>query len=102
MPAIVSSVPEHDASVFHTCPTAQANPVVFFDLQLGRYGNATKLGRVTMELKADVVPKTAENFRALSEAQEVHASLLSPCPHSCMPRCKARSLRMPFCDVLSI
>ena len=26
---------------------------------------ATKLGRITMELRADIVPKTAENFRAL-------------------------------------
>ena len=35
------------------------NPVVFFDFQIGTY----KAGRVKMELFADVVPKTAENFR---------------------------------------
>jgi peptidyl-prolyl isomerase F (cyclophilin D) len=38
---------------------------VYFDLALGRYGDAVSLGRVVMELKADVVPKTAENFRQL-------------------------------------
>ncbi|KAL9627265.1 MAG: hypothetical protein Q9164_007655 [Protoblastenia rupestris] len=36
-----------------------ANPVVFFDLTLG----GEPLGRVKMELFADVTPKTAENFR---------------------------------------
>jgi peptidyl-prolyl isomerase H (cyclophilin H) len=35
------------------------NPVVFFDITLG----GEPLGRVKMELFADVVPKTAENFR---------------------------------------
>lgn len=40
--------------------------MVYFDLQLGRYGDAVPLGRVVMELKADVVPRTAENFRALA------------------------------------
>jgi len=38
-----------------------ANPKVFFDVTIG--GN--KAGRIVMELNADVVPKTAENFRAL-------------------------------------
>ncbi|KAJ5246952.1 peptidyl-prolyl cis-trans isomerase H [Penicillium chermesinum] len=36
-----------------------ANPVVFFDITLG--GEA--LGRVKMELYANVTPRTAENFR---------------------------------------
>jgi peptidyl-prolyl isomerase H (cyclophilin H) len=35
------------------------NPVVFFDVALGGHG----LGRIKMELFADAVPKTAENFR---------------------------------------
>ena len=30
----------------HGC--RQVNPLVFFDLQLGRYGDAVKLGRVVM------------------------------------------------------
>merc|ERR1712098_660491 len=34
---------------------------VYFDLSAG----GQKLGRVTMELRSDVVPKTAENFRQL-------------------------------------
>ena len=35
------------------------NPVVFFDIKVG----TTDLGRILIELFADVVPKTAENFR---------------------------------------
>ncbi|XP_031425932.1 peptidyl-prolyl cis-trans isomerase A [Clupea harengus] len=38
-----------------------ANPKVFFDLTAG----GKPVGRVIMELRADVVPKTAENFRQL-------------------------------------
>jgi peptidyl-prolyl isomerase F (cyclophilin D) len=37
------------------------NPLVFFDITIG----GEKAGRIVMELRADVVPKTAENFRAL-------------------------------------
>ncbi len=37
------------------------NPKVFFDIKIGD----KKAGRIVMELRADVVPKTAENFRAL-------------------------------------
>lgn len=37
----------------------QANPVVFFDTTLG----GEPLGRIKMELFADIVPRTAENFR---------------------------------------
>jgi len=38
-----------------------SNPRVFFDIAVG----GASLGRVVMELYADVVPKTAENFRVL-------------------------------------
>eukprot|EP01095_Lingulamoeba_sp_RSL-Kostka_P018118 TRINITY_DN978_c3_g3_i1.p1 TRINITY_DN978_c3_g3~~TRINITY_DN978_c3_g3_i1.p1 ORF type:complete len:180 (+),score=53.27 TRINITY_DN978_c3_g3_i1:101-640(+) len=38
-----------------------SNPVVFFDISIG----GTAVGRIKMELFADVVPKTAENFRQL-------------------------------------
>ncbi|MCS6900537.1 MAG: peptidylprolyl isomerase [Myxococcales bacterium] len=38
-----------------------ANPRVFFDIQINR----VPAGRIVFELFADVVPKTAENFRAL-------------------------------------
>ncbi|XP_059476681.1 peptidyl-prolyl cis-trans isomerase H [Neocloeon triangulifer] len=35
------------------------NPVVFFDITVGN----TEIGRMVMELFADVVPRTSENFR---------------------------------------
>jgi len=43
-----------------------ANPKVFFDLTVG----GESAGRITMELRADVVPKTAENFRALCTGEK--------------------------------
>lgn len=42
------------------------NPQVFFDLDIG----GKPEGRVTFELYADVVPKTAENFRALCTGEK--------------------------------
>lgn len=45
---------------------SRANPRVFFDLEIGgKYA-----GRVTMELRADVVPRTAENFRCLCTGEK--------------------------------
>ncbi|PRP73961.1 peptidyl-prolyl cis-trans isomerase [Planoprotostelium fungivorum] len=43
-----------------------SNPRVFFDLNIG----GAPAGRVTFELYADVVPKTAENFRALCTGEK--------------------------------
>uniref|UniRef100_A0A182Q0W1 PPIase cyclophilin-type domain-containing protein n=1 Tax=Anopheles farauti TaxID=69004 RepID=A0A182Q0W1_9DIPT len=37
------------------------NPLVFLDIKVGQ----ESVGRIVIELRADVVPKTAENFRAL-------------------------------------
>ncbi|KAF9891753.1 peptidyl-prolyl cis-trans isomerase cpr6 [Aspergillus nanangensis] len=45
---------------------SQRRPRVFFDLQIGNQ----KAGRVALELFNDVVPKTAENFRALSTGEK--------------------------------
>ncbi|KAK9814671.1 hypothetical protein WJX72_009546 [[Myrmecia] bisecta] len=51
-------------------PPNKDNPLVYFDLKLGRYGDAAPLGRVVMELKQDVVPKTAKNFLELCQREE--------------------------------
>ncbi|KAJ1653634.1 hypothetical protein IWQ61_006277 [Dispira simplex] len=42
-------------------------PKVFFDIVSDKKG---KLGRVVMQLRSDVVPKTAENFRALCTGEK--------------------------------
>ena len=47
-------------------PVTPTNPVVFFDLKIGNGPS----GRVEMELFKDVVPKTAENFRALCTGEK--------------------------------
>ena len=43
-----------------------ANPQVFFDITIG----GKLAGRITFELFADTVPKTAENFRALCTGEK--------------------------------
>eukprot|EP00448_Togula_jolla_P034922 CAMPEP_0170628768 /NCGR_PEP_ID=MMETSP0224-20130122/32904_1 /TAXON_ID=285029 /ORGANISM="Togula jolla, Strain CCCM 725" /LENGTH=57 /DNA_ID=CAMNT_0010956303 /DNA_START=63 /DNA_END=232 /DNA_ORIENTATION=- len=43
-----------------------ANPKVYFDMTIG----GEPAGRITMELRADVAPKTAENFRALCTGEK--------------------------------
>merc|ERR1711911_346114 len=43
-----------------------ATPRVFFDMT----ADGASLGRIVMELRTDVVPKTAENFRALCTGEK--------------------------------
>ena len=45
---------------------SEKNPRVYFDMEIG--GEAA--GRITMELFASTVPKTAENFRALCTGEK--------------------------------
>lgn len=44
----------------------QTNPKCFFDINI----DGEPAGRITFELRADVVPKTAENFRALCTGEQ--------------------------------
>ncbi|KAJ2961068.1 hypothetical protein NQZ79_g3571 [Umbelopsis isabellina] len=44
--------------------SAQERPVVFFDISIGD----VPVGRMKMELFSDIVPKTAENFRRITNA----------------------------------
>jgi hypothetical protein len=44
----------------------EKNPRVFFDMEVG----GEEAGRITMELFASTVPKTAENFRALCTGEK--------------------------------
>uniref|UniRef100_A0ACB8E7B1 Uncharacterized protein n=1 Tax=Sphaerodactylus townsendi TaxID=933632 RepID=A0ACB8E7B1_9SAUR len=47
-------------------PSNPSNPRVFLDVDIG----AERVGRVVLELFADIVPKTAENFRALCTGEK--------------------------------
>merc|ERR1712063_97613 len=46
--------------------TEMSNPKVFFDITK----NNENMGRIVMELRADVVPRTAENFRSLCTGEK--------------------------------
>ncbi|CAG4938177.1 unnamed protein product [Parnassius apollo] len=46
--------------------TEQRNPLVFLDIAI----DGEQAGRIVIELRADIVPKTAENFRALCTGEK--------------------------------
>ncbi|KAL4707651.1 hypothetical protein ACJJTC_007001 [Scirpophaga incertulas] len=50
-----------DNSPIPAKPTEKRNPQVFFDISVGKQ----EIGRIIIMLRFDIVPKTAENFRAL-------------------------------------
>jgi len=52
--------------VRRTYAKKMANPKVFFDMSVDNQST----GRIVFELRADVVPKTAENFRALCTGEK--------------------------------
>lgn len=53
------------ASANNNNKPAKRNPIVFFDVKIG----SQDIGRIKIELFANVVPKTAENFRCVSDVQ---------------------------------
>ncbi|VEL20039.1 unnamed protein product [Protopolystoma xenopodis] len=53
------------ANSFHS-PSAMARPRVFFDVAC----DGSPAGRIVMELFSDIVPKTAQNFRALCTGEQ--------------------------------
>merc|ERR1711971_1295362 len=62
-------------------PPAMANPVCFFDMTIG----GTPAGLIEMTLRADVVPKTAENFRCLCTGEKPGLSFKGSSFHRVIP-----------------
>lgn len=48
------------------CPASPDNPIVYFDINIGQ----EFAGRMIIELRKDVVPMTAENFRCLCTGEQ--------------------------------
>ena len=74
------------------------NPRVFFDISIG----GSDAGRIVMELRKDVCPKTAENFRRVCvRCAGTRPAPARPFPRSCAPRRRdallARRLRRALC-----
>ena len=62
-----------------------ANPCVYFDILAKGDEETASLGRIVMELKADVVPKTCENFRQLCLREEPGTGYLGSPFHRVIP-----------------
>jgi len=54
------------------------NPCVFFDMAEGEGDESEKLGRIVIQLYADITPRTAENFRALCTGEKGNGSIGLP------------------------
>ena len=55
------AVPDQEAEANYRCPLgppSPANPLAFLDIEIG----GDLVGRIVLELKLDVVPKTSQNF----------------------------------------
>lgn len=55
-----------DVTVSSKPEEKKANPQVYFDIKIG----SSDAGRIVMILRADIVPKTAENFRQLCTGEQ--------------------------------
>ncbi|XP_011815196.1 PREDICTED: peptidyl-prolyl cis-trans isomerase-like 2 [Colobus angolensis palliatus] len=68
VPSFSSALPRLSDATTKESPVllAMVNPTMFFDIAI----DSEPLGRVSFELFADKVPKTAENFRALSTGEK--------------------------------
>ncbi|RUP46858.1 peptidyl-prolyl cis-trans isomerase E [Jimgerdemannia flammicorona] len=62
--AVVDPTPAAGALV--SAPKAGGKPVVYMDIKIGN----SAAGKIVIELRADIVPKTAENFRALCTGEK--------------------------------
>jgi len=68
MPAESNEVPKEATPEAVATPEAiAARPLVFFDIEVAGEGY---MGRIIIELYNDIVPKTAENFRALCTGEK--------------------------------
>jgi len=64
--SVVDAYPDALELVLTTLEDASRNPRVFFDISIA----GKEAGRITFELFADVVPKTADNFRCLCTGEK--------------------------------
>merc|ERR1711979_38991 len=66
LPSDSSTLASSESTRIQTIKSTMATVRVFFDISIG----GQMAGKVIMELRADVVPKTSENFRALCTGEK--------------------------------